>query len=270
MPLATISGQAVTHYVFDTYDVVESAGTLPSTEQNFVAKNAVDGPGFPLVVYCHGAFVNETEMTDPGPIDTITTYLASVGFSCIAVDVGSLFGHDHGRARISEGITAGQANLVAAPGSVILIGTSLGSTNMWSWISDDHMSDTLCAIGFAPVVDSQALYDNGEGWDVLFDITWASQGGWPANQPAYDPIVLATAGVFNGLRYKAFYGGSDVTVPPETQEAMIAAIGVTASGLEFPPAGHAEVLPTINPYHVAEFMAECTPTASSLRRVIMV
>lgn len=261
----TLGGQLLTIDTITPVSVTEDSGTLGSGQQ-YTSKVPASGTVRAGVVFCHAAGGNETTMTDPGVIDTATTYLAARGFPCVAGRLsGDNWGNDQSRTDVDE-LIAELDDLGADITKVAFIGLSMGDTTAFSWISDGNLASTLCVASIVGVASTQDFYDN-RGGEASIDTAYGGAAAWTAAQPTHDPTPLAAAGAFDGLPCKFWYGALDTTCPPELTEALAADIGSTAILVEG-PGDHFGTAGTTDPYAVASFIiGQYAPTARARKLV---
>lgn len=266
MSLLTYNGLPLTFDDLGTYAVTESSGTLGSGQQ-YIAKVPDTGPGYVGVIYLHGGFQTETEVNS-GNIDVITDVLAKRGFPVISGRVGgSLWGNDASRVLIDELKTKLVADLGAdSYGKVVILGTSMGGWNGLSWISQ-HLSETACFVGLAPVSSGQAVYELGNPITSSIDTAYSS--AWLAQAPTHDPTPLAEAGAFDGLNAKLWYSQTDGTIDPLDVENLATEIGGTVELVEVVGL-HAAVPGLVEASRVLSYIAENYPPTFALRKLLIV
>jgi hypothetical protein len=253
MTLLTVGGKLLNFDDLPTFSVVESSGELASG-QNYTAKVPTDGPGYMGVIFAHGFGGDDTDLTDPGQMDTTTTYLASVGFPCIAGELGGVtnWGNDASRTAMTECRDFLVSDLGADPATVGLVGISMGVATMFSWVSDGHLTETGCVAALAPCVDLQGIVDGDlGGLGNFIQAAYGGAAGWTAAQPTHDPMPLAEAGAFDGLACKLWYGLQDAICIP--QAVLDFAAEFNAQLVSF-DGDHAASLTMVNAYQVASFI----------------
>lgn len=147
-------------------------------------------------------------------------------------------GNGWGNATSENYITQARAYLIskgAKNGKVLLFGQSMGHIAVMRWVKNNKAlaAGVVSSMG---VADLSNIYANAT---YTSSINTAHGGTWSQASlgAATNPLTMAQAGAFSGVPWLGFYGASDTTVPKSTSDALVAAIGASAS-VNYPAGGH--------------------------------
>lgn len=265
MPYLTLGGQPLTVASLaslGSYSVSPVSGTLTSG-QTYVGKVPDSAPSRLGIVYLHGGFSTEAEI-NAGDMDVITDAVAAAGFPILAGNVGGdQWGSNLARTLIDELVAFLASDLNAdLTHGVAIWGTSMGGANGLSWISQ-HMNETACFIGVAPLSSTQSVYGLPGGFGALLtasiDAAYGGAAAWAVAQPTHDATPLSESGVFEGLRYRAWYGLDDTVVTPNTVQHVAEEIGRTAGLVPISGLDHFDVAGGVNISRVIRYLAGSYP-----------
>lgn len=236
MPLLTetTGSSPLYEWELDTFAVSQTSGTLSATSQPYIAKVGVGAPAQLGIIYCHGAFSNETEITGGNFSDQMTTALARRGFPVIAGRLaGDSWGNDASRLAFDDCRNFLISDLNAYPSGLVgVVGVSMGAATALSWVSQ-HNSLIAGFVGIAPLTDIQAIYDSNPLMPFLniatsIETAYASAGGWAANASTHDPADLAAAGEYDNLPSQLWFSSADEIIPAGTTQQFATEVGATA------------------------------------------
>lgn len=215
-----------------TYDTV--SGTYG--DEDFVAfvPTHVDPSLRMGVLYMHGASSDETQMTNlataNGNIFAICRGLAYAGHVVMSFNAdGNHWGNDASWVRIDDAIAYMQGTLGAkASWQVGMLGASMGGCGL-SWAGQGNLGKLACFAGLTPVSDIQSVYDETPALRAQIDAAYGGTYSDATDGPDHNPLLLAEAGLLDGLSYKAWYGATDAIVLPQTVLDLAAALSPTGA-----------------------------------------
>ncbi len=141
---------------------------------------------------------------------------------------GNSWGNDKAMADVTAAMKYLDRGVGARRNRVVLIGISMGGQIAMVWAAS-HRASVAGVAGLIPVSSLTDFYDNNR-LDARASIDSAYGGPLSAKTLAdRDPLALARTGKLAGVALAAWYGRDDTDVPPQTVQALVSAIGPTAS-----------------------------------------
>lgn len=116
---------------------------------------------------------------------------AKGGYVGMSGDFGgaSSWGNDTAQDRIDEGIAYVRAQFDCADDKVVLVGQSMGGSDVLNW-AVRHPDDVAAIAVVVGLVDTDYIHDNNV-WGLAAAIDAAYGGNWAASEPDYNPVNFA-------------------------------------------------------------------------------
>lgn len=165
--------------------------------------------------------------------------IADAGFPCISFDCLTTdgWGNDDSISRVESARQYLVNTFGARADKVLIVAQSMGAANGFAWAAANP-SIAAGVVGVTPVMNLNYNWTSTHN----SGINNAYGGAYvPATHgPTHDPLVIAQAGGFDGLPVQLWTSSDDTITRPVDADAMVAAIGSTASHYNVGALGHSD------------------------------
>jgi acetyl esterase/lipase len=187
----------------------------------------------PGVIYCHGAGSDALSASDPVGHAGEWNLVRSLAerYPVVVADLGGplTFANPTAMARIEDARRYLQGTWGARPGPVIMVGTSMGGLCSLNYAAA-HRDRVAGVVGILPLSDLTELYTgHGGAFTPSVAAAWGVSATPPLSTLPVGADPTRKPAPLRGLRYQAWYAGSDTIVLPSTVTRLVSLMGAPAT-----------------------------------------